>query len=69
MARLLSALVYLLVFLPIWLFRGLTGTSRFGRRIHATASAWDRPRTLPERVSPAVVPQASPLSQGSKQGA
>lgn len=68
MARLLSALVYLLVFLPIWLFRSLTGTSRFGRRIHATASAWDRPR-LPARVTPAVVPQPSPLSQESNQGA
>lgn len=66
MARLLSALVYLLVFLPIWLFRNLTGTSRFGRRLHASPSAWDRPRQLAARAPAPVSPS---LPQESKQGA
>lgn len=65
MSRLLSALVYVFVFLPIWLFRNLTGTSRFGRRIHASPSAWDRPRQLAARAS-VTTPS---LSQESEQGA
>jgi hypothetical protein len=48
--------LYVLVFLPIWAFRTITGTSRFGRRFHESASAWDRPlvrsnRTSPDRIS------------------
>lgn len=36
-------LLYLVVLLPIWAWRKLTGTSRFERRFHAAPSAWDRP--------------------------
>lgn len=54
MASLLSALVYVFVFIPIWFVHKVTGTSRFERQFHHHASAWDRP------VSPARRPQPQP---------
>ncbi|WP_043538932.1 hypothetical protein [Salinarimonas rosea] len=49
----LCLLLYVLVLLPIWAVRRLTGGSRFGRRFHAAPSAWDRPvvRVAPVTVS------------------
>ncbi|MGP9819423.1 hypothetical protein ACTZWW_05370 [Salinarimonas sp. NSM] len=45
-------LLYVVVLLPIWAVRRITGGSRFGRRFHAAPSAWDRPVV---RVAPATV--------------
>ena len=46
-------LLYVVVLLPIWAARRITGGSRFGRRFHAAPSAWDRPvrRVAPVSVS------------------
>ncbi|MEV4756230.1 hypothetical protein AB0J86_14110 [Micromonospora sp. NPDC049559] len=39
--RLLAALLFVTVLVPVSWFRRLTGSSRFGRRFHRSASAWD----------------------------
>jgi hypothetical protein len=38
----LAWVVFVLVLAPISWWRRLTGLSRFGRRYHRSASAWDR---------------------------
>lgn len=42
MYRILGVVLYILVFLPIWMFRKVLGGSRFGRLYHRAPSAWDR---------------------------
>jgi hypothetical protein len=42
MARVLSAIVYMLVFVPISAVRGISGWSRFGWRLHRAPTAWDK---------------------------
>lgn len=39
--RLLAAALFVLVLVPISWYRRVTGTSRFGRRYHRSASSWD----------------------------
>lgn len=41
MLRVMTFLLYSLVFIPVWAWRRLTGGSRFGRRFHARNSTWD----------------------------
>jgi hypothetical protein len=41
--RILCAMAYVLLLLPLWGLRRATGGSRFGRRFHRGASAWDLP--------------------------
>ena len=43
MLRALSALLFVTVLLPVWAVRRLTGASRFERKFHRRASAWDSP--------------------------
>jgi hypothetical protein len=62
MARLLSAIVYILVFLPIWLVRRATGASRFGRLLHRAPSAWDR------TIAPASLPRPQVRPRTAAQG-
>ncbi len=49
--KLLSAVLYILVLLPIWLMRKITGRSRFGRRLHLAPTSWDR-LVVPKSPSP-----------------
>ena len=62
MARVISAIVYILVFLPIWFVRKVTGGSRFGRKFHRGPSAWDR------TITPAHQPETA-ASQDEVTGA
>jgi hypothetical protein len=39
----LSAIIYIIVFIPVWLLRKLSNTGRFGSRFHQQASTWDLP--------------------------
>lgn len=41
MLKALSVVTYIIIFLPIWAVRRLTGKSRFGRSFHNGPSAWD----------------------------
>ncbi|MCH9271756.1 MFS transporter [Pantoea ananatis] len=43
MLQVFSISIYLVIFIPIWVLRKVTGFSRFGRRFHLQPSAWDRP--------------------------
>lgn len=43
MLRFICAIAYILIFLPIWALRRVTGGTRFGPRFHKGRSAWDRP--------------------------
>jgi len=42
MHRVITLLLFSFVLLPVWAWRRLAGSSRFGRRFHARASPWDR---------------------------
>jgi hypothetical protein len=45
--KVLSAIIYIIVFIPVWLLRKLSNTGRFGSRFHQQASTWDLPTDLP----------------------
>jgi len=41
MGRVTASLIYSFVLLPVWAWRRLTGSSRFGCRFHRRLSTWD----------------------------
>lgn len=62
MARVISAIVYIIVFLPIWFVRKVTGGSRFGRQFHRAPTAWDR------MIAPTHQPEPAASSHTATQG-
>jgi FPC/CPF motif-containing protein YcgG len=67
MARILSMIAFVLLLLPVWLFRKVTGTSRFERRFHRAASAWDLPYVpKPAAAAAGAAAPAAPLAPSSQ---
>lgn len=42
MYNIISHVIYIMILLPVWIFRRLTGLSRFEGRFHARNSSWDK---------------------------
>lgn len=41
--KIISAILYILIFIPLWAIRYAFGISRFGPRFHNKESVWDIP--------------------------